>query len=453
MVLSVGEPAPSRSGSGTVNAIDRAVEYIEPVYLPPQLVADHGAYVVLWHTEALRFDFDRIRSQRRSGEVSAEVSVTRLLEPNEPVRIGRLPNVNDVIQSGIRVNLTSLQTRSTLARALEGAKPRGDWAGLVETSLRMVRDAIRTGQPAVLLRDVAADAAGYLAEPIVGGHGSTVWFGDGSAGKSLLALAIAAALQTGDGRVLELRNVAQRRVLFLDYEWDATVHRQRLAQIVGDEMPDLAYLRCEVPLHEDVDHIRAEVRRTQSDFLVVDSASWAAGDEPEAADSAKAFYGALRQIGLDALVTAHTTKVGADAKPFGSVFWHNGARLTWHASGEQELDDNTLRIGLVNRKNNAGRLWRPLAWQVTFGERITFERVEASSLASVAQKMSIAERAKESLVTGSRTVADLAEEFNEKVESVRQALDREVRRGKFVKFPNPGDGNYRYGLAMKGGRA
>src|SRR5204863_3015701 len=115
-------------------------------------------------------------------EVSAEVAVTRLLGPSEPVRIGRLPNVNDLIQSGIRVNLTSLQTRSTLARALEGAKPRGDWAGLVETSLRMVREAIRTGEPAILLREVAADATSYLAEPIVGGHGSTVWFGDGSAG-------------------------------------------------------------------------------------------------------------------------------------------------------------------------------------------------------------------------------------------------------------------------------
>jgi hypothetical protein len=307
----------------------------------------------------------------------------------------------------------------------------------------MVRDAIRTGEPAVLLRDVAADNTGYVAPPIVGGHGSTIWFGDGSAGKSLLALAMTAALQTGDGRILELAGVAKRRVLFLDYEWDATVHRQRLAQIVGDDMPDLAYLRCEVPLHDDVDHVRAEVRRTESDFLVVDSASWAAGDEPEAADSAKAFYGALRQIGLDSLVTAHTTKIGADAKPFGSVFWHNGARLTWHASGEQELDENTLRIGLVNRKNNAGKLWRPLAWQVTFGERISFERVEASSLASVAQKLSIAERSRDALTVGSRTVAELAEALDAPVESVRKALDREVRRGKLVKFPDPADGIYR----------
>ena len=94
-----------------------------------------------------------------------------------------------------------------------------------------------------------------------------------------------------------------------------------------------------------------------------------------------------------------------------------------------------------------------MAWQVTFGDRIRFERVEASSLASVAQKMSIAERSRSVLITGSRTVADLAEEFEEKVESVRLALDREVRRGKLVKFPNQADGIYHYGLPAKGGSA
>jgi hypothetical protein len=436
----------------TSEAIDRAIEFIEPVYLPPDLVAERGAYVVLWHTEALRFDFDRVRTERRSGEVSAEMAVTRLLEPNEPVRIHRQPNRPELIQSGIRVNLTSLQTRATLARALEAVRPRGDWQMLVETSLRMVRDAIRTGEPAVLLREVSPDpGSGYLVEPVIGAHGSTVFFGDGSSGKSLLALGLAQAIQIGDGRLLELANVERRRVLFLDYEWDATVHRQRLAQIAGDKLPDLHYLRCEVPLHEDVDHVRSEVRRTGTDFLIVDSASWAAGDEPEAADSAKAFYGALRQIGLDNLVTAHTTKVGADAKPFGSVFWHNGARLTWHVSAEQELDENTLRIGVTNRKNNAGKLWRPLAWQVTFGDRIRFERIEASSLASVAQKMSIAQRAHDALVAGSRSYAELAEELDEPIESVRKALDREVRRGKLVKFPHPADRIFRYGLAARGG--
>jgi hypothetical protein len=436
-----------------MTAIDDAIEAIEPVYIPPQLVAEPGRYVVLWHTEALSFEFERVRSERRSAEVSAELSVQRLLTPSDPLRRGREINYADLIQSGIRVNLTSIQTRASLARALETRMARGDWGALVETSLRMVREAIRRGEPAILLRDVTPDDSGHLLEPIIRAHGSTVLFGDGSSGKSLLALAIAAALQTGDGTHLELREVARRRVLFCDYEWDRHIHRERLAAIVGPEMPDVAYLRCDVPLHDDVDHVLAEVRRTESDYLIIDSASWAAGDEPESADSAKQFYGALRQIGLDALVTAHTTKLGADAKPFGSVFWHNGARMTWHVGGEQEIGDDNIRIGLVNRKNNAGRLARPMAWQVTFGDHIRFERVEASSLASVAQKMSIAERSRAVLVAGSRTVADLAEEFEAPVASVRVALDREVKRGVLVKFPNPVDGIYHYGLPAKGGSA
>ena len=138
------------------------------------------------------------------------------------------------------------------------------------------------------------------------------------------------------------------------------------------------------------------------------------------------------------LVTAHTTKAGADEKPFGSVFWHNGARLTWHVSREQESGDDLIRVGLVNRKHNDGRLARPLGWEVTFGDGIAFERVDASSIAGVAERMSIAQRIRAELVAGSRTIHELAETIGGEPGSVRTTVDREVKRGKLVKFPGEG---------------
>lgn len=423
----------------TADPIMAAIERIPPVYIPPQLVESHGVWSVLFHTELLQIDFERVRADRRSGDLSAELTV----------RVGGMgENMGEEIHSGARFNLSSTQARATLAKHLEARRKRGDWDELIETAVRMARVEMRRGEPPILLREAPIEEASYLLEPIVARHGATILFGDGSSAKSLLALAVAVALERGDAALLGLGAAERRHVLFLDYEWDKSVHRRRLERLCGSQLPDLAYLRCDTPLHEDVDRIRSAIRATGADFLIVDSASWAAGEEPEAADSAKAFYAGLRQIGLDALVTAHTTKAGADEKPFGSVFWHNGARLTWHVSREQESGDDVIRVGLVNRKHNDGRLARPMGWQVTFEDGIHFERVDASSIASVAQRMSIAQRIRAELVAGSRTVHELAESIAEETESVRRTVNREIGRGVLVKFPGT-DGVYRVGLARK----
>jgi hypothetical protein len=421
------------------STVERAIAALPPIYIPPQLVESHGCWSVIFHTEQLQVDFERVRADRRSGDLSAELTV----------RVGGAgPDMGEEIHSGARFNLSSTQARGTLAKHLVARRKRGDWDELVETAVRMARVEMRRGEPPILLREAPIEEASYLLEPLVARHGATILFGDGSSAKSLLALALAVALERGDAGLLGLSGAERRHVLFLDYEWDKSVHRRRLERLCGTELPDVAYLRCDTPLHEDVDRIRSAVRATGADFLIVDSASWAAGDEPEAADSAKAFYAGVRQIGLDVLVTAHTTKAGADEKPFGSVFWHNGARLTWHVSREQESGDDVIRVGLVNRKHNDGRLARPMGWQVTFDDGIHFERVEASSIASIAQRMSIAQRVRAELVAGSRTVHELAESIGEDAGSVRRTIDREVSRGQLVKFP--GEGNaYRVGLAKK----
>jgi hypothetical protein len=422
----------------TAADITRLVEAtIPPVYIPPQLVVLHGCYSVMFHTENLQLDFERMRADRRSGDLSAELTVY----------VGAAGG--EQIHSGARLNLSSTAARSTLAKHLEGRRQRGDWSELVETAVRMTRSAMRRGEPSILLRDAPVEQASYVLEPIAARHGTTILFGDGSSAKSLLALAIAACLERGDASLLGLAKAEARRVLFLDYEWDASVHRRRLERLCGEQLPEIVYLRCDTPLHDDVDRIRAVIRDTGSNFLIVDSASWAAGDEPETADSAKQFYSGLRQIGLDNLVTAHTTKAGADEKPFGSVFWHNGARLTWHVSAEHETDEDTIRVGLVNRKHNDGKLARPLGWQVTFADSIGFEPIDASSIVSVAQRMSIAQRIRTELVAGSRTVHELAEALDAQTDVVRVTVNREVRKGRMVKLPSDADGIYRIGLAAR----
>ena len=92
-------------------------------------------------------------------------------------------------------------------------------------------------------------------------------------------------------------------------------------------------------------------------YLVVDSVGLAAGGEPESAEVAVQFFASPRELGLDALLVAHVTKQdakGSAERPFGSAFWHNSARSTWHVKSRPTTGG--MRAGLYHRKSNGGPL-------------------------------------------------------------------------------------------------
>lgn len=408
---------------------------IEPTYLPPRVASGAGRHAVTYETEGVEFAFERVRTERRSGEQTAELTVWDTFTGVE-------------VHSGARVNLTSTRARTELANALARQAKHAAWPELVEGAFAIARKAMRTREPAILLRDAERRESRFMTEPLLTDAGATVLFGDGGTGKSLLALAAAVDLHNGTGGILGLTPARPRNVLFLDWEWDPAVHRDRMeAMLGGTPPPDLAYLRCEASLADESERILAEVRARGTEALVIDSAAWAAGAEPEKSESATGFYLALRAIGLPAIVTAHTPKLGDTTKPFGSVFWHNGARLTWQLVGEQGSDSLT-RIGLMNRKNNDGRPLPPLGWEL---DGLTFRRIHAASIAAVSDRMPIRERATALLVAGARTYAEIADEIGEDAKSVRVVIDREIKRGdasRFVKLPGE-DNVYRIGLRAR----
>jgi hypothetical protein len=89
-------------------------------------------------------------------------------------------------------------------------------------------------------------------------------------------------------------------------------------------------------------------------FMIIDSAGLACGGEPEKAEGAIRFFNALNSLGLSSLTTAHVTKEETkELYPFGSIFWHNGARMTWNVQGDRDLD--VLHLGFFCRKANTLR--------------------------------------------------------------------------------------------------
>jgi hypothetical protein len=196
----------------------------------------------------------------------------------------------------------------------------------------------------------------------------TIAFGDGGCLKSYLALYSAGRLsQEG------------KRVLLLDWELDADDHVERLHRLFNDDVPtNLYYLRCEEPLVSEVGLLRREVQRLGIDFLVCDSVGAATDGPPESAENALRYFRALRHVGVSgSLHVAHVNRSeSGDQKPFGSVFWHNWARMTWFIKRERSTPGRPC-IRLVSRKANLTALLSDVRLEFDFAtERTAVSRLE-----------------------------------------------------------------------------
>lgn len=167
--------------------------------------------------------------------------------------------------------------------------------------------------------------------------GHTILYGTGGVGKGALACEWVARL-VRDGH----------RVLIVDYEG----HPEEWSRRIGSLAPDVHAtdaVRHLAPAHP-VARAAPEIARTcelyELDYLVIDSAVMGCGADPLKPEAAAAYAAGLVKIGRPALSLAHVTKVDDPRYPFGSVFWHNLARMTWSLTGDE------AEILLRHRKHN-----------------------------------------------------------------------------------------------------
>lgn len=388
----------------------------------PVATEEFGLYRVEWGSpEDLRIEFDYVSSERRTGEIHAEVrfTFTDALE-GRPIHQARL-------------NLSSTQSKDRLAAKLaKQFKHRGiNWDEALEWACQWVINRYRSGEPGILLRDALddPDLGQPLIPPLLTSDGITIIFGDGGSGKSYVSLALALSLHTGDPVIEGLEPRVIRRVAYLDWEWSARVHRRRMVRLLGDHLPDIAYLPCRLPIREERDRIRAFIREKRIDYVVIDSVALAAGNEPEAAETAIQFFNTVRELGVDALGIAHVTNQAARTsadRPFGSAYWHNSARSTWYLRRTAEDPvTGAFRVGLSQKKANEGRLHPTFGVEFSFDENRTYLRaVDWRDDPDLADQVPIKARLVDLLKHGPLKVHEIADVTGIKPDTVRRTLDR-----------------------------
>jgi len=381
-------------------------------------------YVMTVPPYGLTFDLDRVRRERH--EFWGELIVKCDIKGAKTV---------DSILAAADFNLSGQQSRTTRAKYLaeRAQAPEIDWISLLEEFCQRVILFDREGADAPALKDIPPPEKGdgwtvdgltlLERQPVI-------LFGDGGQGKSLIALYLAGQL-------------AQRgiQVLYCDWEFDGESHRDRYGAIFGDAMPaGLRYCRCDRPLAAEADRLRRLVSQYQTQYLICDSIVFACapGIPAESAEAAATYFQSLRQIGVGSFNLAHTTKQNGEKedtrqqqKPFGSGFWHNGARATWFLKGVEERRGR-LAVGLYPRKANLGALGPAIGWVIDFtGDGISFSRTDVADHGELAGGLKVWERMREELRTGPYTMAALAANLEVPVNTVVQEVKR--KNGLFTK--------------------
>lgn len=344
--------------------------------------------------------------------------------------------VVDGMLSSADFNCSSLRSRKERANHLSERSRADDidWYGILEELCLRVLAAEEEGEPERPLEQVPMTIDGHVelsaaGLPLLRRHPS-IWFGDGGAAKSYLALYAGIDLaQHGEN------------VLYLDWEFSGEEHRHRMHRILGPK-PDLLnlyYRRCDRPLSREITRIRDIVLKRKITFIICDSIGFAADGTPESAEAATNYYRALRELGpIGSLHLAHISKAEqGDQKPFGSVFWSNGARNIWYMKrDDKNRDADVVPVGFFHRKSNIGRLQPDFAMIAKFvGSETVIYRDEITNYSALCEKMAVKDRIKAELTeSGSAMTKDqLKEALGANDEAIRKALLRGVKANDFIK--------------------
>lgn len=384
-------------------------------------------YIYVWDDLDVQITFERFREER--GELKADAS------PQSASGRGYLP--------GEKLNLMSARSIKMYANTLGGhGLLEGDtWFECLTKACRDAATRYREGEPPVVLADVEwKTQPGYMVEPFITRHGSTILFGDGGVSKSMHALAFLVSVATGRNIIPNSTVHETGNCLYLDWEADDETHAQRLEAICAgadiDIPRNIIYMRRAASLSESVREIRKVIALQEIKHVVVDSIGAAAGGDPEKAETVIRAFMAMRSLGVPVLALHHVTKDSRDkTKPFGSVFGPNLARLTWRVDRDQEEGESSVRVRFTNYKSNFGRIEQSRGHGVVFQEGVNGELeavrfVPASDLrlpearktaTESGQKWEIAKYLREA---GLSTAGEIAEALGIADNAVRAQLSR-----------------------------
>jgi len=351
--------------------------------------------------------------------------------------------------SGIRFNLTSLQTRGTIAKALkrnylDTSATWIDWDILISDVCLRVLKLYRNGTSAEeIWPSETVILPQFLIKPILPLHQPAIIFGDGGAGKGHIAimLSILAQLPYVDNPLGLIASDQSTNVLYLDYESDRDEFERTLSGLCKGMGQSVGIKRLQMAhkLSGAIEQIKKRVVEDSIGLLVVDSLAPASGGNIAEAEPAIELYTALRTLpSVTTLIIAHNSKDLEKRKSvYGSVFFTNLARSVWEVKKSQEEGSTEMLISMSHRKANR-KLELPIGLSFQFNEEENIISISKTNLAgtSLSNQLPNSVRIFELLREGPRAAQSMAEILDITVAVATTTLNRLKDKGNITHLPD-----------------
>ena len=344
------------------------------------------------------------------------------------------------LTSRSRQNLYSISARESLVRDLE-ATWSVKWKERIKQTVIAADEALAQSTPVLTLADAADPGERVsLLYPLLEVGEISILFADGGTGKSLFAMAVACSLAANTPLLPGLSPTKPCPVLYLDWETSPQEQRRRMGQITGGAgltIPrNLYYRRMSGPLGDSLEQLREFIRVNNVVLVVADSAGYATDGDINDATVALTFAAAVRALESTTLVIAHVPREKENRdRPIGSTYFHNMARSTWLLVKEQDSGQQSVQLGLINKKSNNGPLHPAIAFRVDFSDNaVRYYRADPQATPNISANTSEADQIAAVLARGAMTVANILEELGlapGKAGQVRKTLVR--RKDLFIR--------------------
>lgn len=341
---------------GTVEAID-AQDPNEPIVR----VLDDDSVQVIRPSEIGPLTFTFTEMERVGRSLDASLELTFFQGGHAPYRE--------------RIDLLSSNQKTELRRDLDNIydfSAKGFWT-------RVVHDVISLAVTAFQERDRGKDVFDLpdstrellLLDPLVVSDGVTIFYGDGSAGKSFITFSMALCAAWGE-KFCDM-TTPYLTPLVVDFEDTGANFKRRLRRLAkGFGMQDVMGVHYweagGASFRDQADAIRRYCTKHGIGMLIIDGAEAACAGSPVDDVVVLGLFRAIKKIGLPTVILAHVNRAGDVEKPYGNAAWHNEARRTWHVFRPDDVDRSDIDVMFTCKKVNDGRKPRPIAFKVSFAD-------------------------------------------------------------------------------------
>ncbi len=341
-------------------------------------------------------------------------------------------------------NFTSDIARKRLINTLNEKYSDWKWMPIIDALCTHVQSLAKTGEDDTIIQpsDPRGKHPGYYIDPVIMKGVPNVIYGDKGVNKTTLGLAMLGIVVIGvtDSSCGLVAN-EKANIALLDWENNRDLTDYTTSRLVeGQTVPyfELPYLRCFLPMSDDMERIGAFLYKHKAKLIIVDSLGKAAGSDSHDSSGKNAalrFFECLDRFqipGLTTLIIGQNAKDDTGKRTiFGSAYYTYYSRNIFRLqrSKEKPLTDDEMRVALIHEESNFSVRSKPIGFRLNYTKESISIVQEAASVSEYMEGANQTRTLLDFLKHGGKNVKDIAIEIDASDNRTRSLLSKLKSRG------------------------